>query len=767
MKTKKWMSLAAFVATLLLGSSCEHDWGKMDPPAGDQVYPTMQSIAAYTFDSEEEISDPVVIQLSAYEDGAMPALYEDELAKSPVLDLTGGYARFNNPLKSSGAQNAVSYTFWMKQVSEPVLDEEGNPIEGQVMPQDVESPIMYWENENGSASLSFSANGWIKYDGLDSKWEQNNPAEYKTGYITPDEWHYVALILRDHGYAVYVDGEKKTDITSSDLNYEGAVQFAANAPYMYFNYGADTHTSFYLEDLTVYRNQIEAKQIARPKKGNIWGGNGGNGGGVSFVPVPDPIYYYDFERGLGSSEIVGSGELKNVGGNFGTVFQNGRGGMRVNYLKLPSDVFVKTGTNEEITISFWVNSENAGESSEYMWAPIFSAYDHEVAGTGCPMLVCQYRGTVQQNMNGHDNSGGNWCDYTNAQCDQGTVTAYHGDTDWLADKKWHHYAVTFTKTSAAVYFDGEIANSWTIDGVSDGARCEIFGKSELDLVCLGGLQAWSWSDNDPAFMFDDVAIYDHALSQDQIKTVIAAKENDIPDPIYFNNFENGLDDAVVVGNGFLHNVGGDFGTVFQNATGAAHANYLTLPSDAMMRTGETQEMTVAMWVNATPAASNSDYAWSPIFSAYSEAPNPGNHAPLVCCQYRGVIANNMNAADNVGGNWCDYTNAQCEQGEVIQSNVWNAGDWLEDKQWHHYAVTFTKTSAAVYFDGELHNSWVIDGSSDGARCEIFGDARLSYICVGGNQSWWDDWDGEWWIDNVSIYNKALTQEQVQQLASTK
>ncbi len=288
MKTKKWMSMTAFAATLLLGSSCTHEWGQMDPPAGNQIYPTMQSIATYAFDSEEEL-DPVVIQLSAYDDGEMPSLYDDELAQSPVLDLTGGYARFNNPLKSVQVQNAVSYTFWMKQISDPVLDEEGNPIEGEVMPQDVESPIMYWENENGSASLSFSANGWLKYAGLDGAWEENNPAEYKTGYITPDEWHYVALIVRDHGYAIYVDGDKKADVTSSDKNYAGAVQFAANAPYMYFNYGADTHASLYLEDLSVYRNEIEAKQIARPKKGNIGGGGSGDDPGSFEYVVGDPI----------------------------------------------------------------------------------------------------------------------------------------------------------------------------------------------------------------------------------------------------------------------------------------------------------------------------------------------------------------------------------------------------------------------------------------------------------------------------------------------
>jgi len=738
----------------------------MDPPAGGQIYPTMQGIATYAFDAEEEL-DPLVINLYAYPDGEIPALYEDELAKSPVLNLTSGYARLNNPLKNVAVQNAVSYTFWMKQVSDPLLDEEGNPVEGRVMPQDLTSPIMYWENENGSASLSFSANGWLKYDGLDGDWEENNPEAYKTGYITPDLWHFVALIIRDHGYAIYVDGDKKADVTSSDLDYSNAVQFASNAPYMYFNYGADTHTSFYLEDLNIYRNEITSKEIARPKKGDIWG-NDGPGGGTSFEPMPDPIYFNDFERGLGEATVVGGGSIQDAGGNFGKVFQNIGGAVRENYLLLPSDALKKTGETNELTVNMWINSANAGNSDAYAWSPIFAAYSEAPnPGNHAPLVCCQYRGVIANNMNGADNVGGNWCDYVDAQCDQGKVEQANvwNAGDWLEDKQWHMYTVVFTKTTAAVYFDGELHNSWTIDGVSDGQRCEIFGDSRLSYICVGGNQSW-WNDPDAGFMFDDVAIYNKALTPEQVQTCFASKNN-MPSPIYFNNFERGFGESSAVGAGLLQDVGGNYGTVFQNATGAPHANYLLLPSDVLMGTGETQEMTVAMWVNATPAASNSDYAWSPIFSAYSEAPNPGNHAPLICCQYRGVIANNMNGADNVGGNWCDYVDAQCDQGKVEQANVWNAGDWLEDKQWHHYAVTFTKTTAAVYFDGELHNSWTIDGVSDGQRCEIFGDSRLSYICVGGNQSWWDDWDGEWWIDNVSIYNKSLTAEQVQQLVSMK
>jgi hypothetical protein len=45
----------------------------------------------------------------------------------------------------------------------------------------------------------------------------------------------------------------------------------------------------------------------------------------------------------------------------------------------------------------------------------------------------------------------------------------------------------------------------------------------LKYVCLGGNQAWNWGDNDPGFAFDDVAIYNVALTVDQIKLIISKK----------------------------------------------------------------------------------------------------------------------------------------------------------------------------------------------------------------------------------------------------
>lgn len=252
MNIKIWQSLTIAALTALFFGSCQ-DWGEMDPPAGNQVYPKLEKIASYTF--EEEI-DQSIIELFAYDNGAKPEQIDDEERGSIVLHMDGGYARINNPLNNVNVQNGVSLTFWMKQVSQ--ADEA----------QDLEGALFSFQNENGAQNLFFTANGWLNYDGINGKYEVNNPSGYKTGLISPDEWHYVAMAIRDDGYAVYVDGEKKLDTKVTDFDFSKIVQFMASVPYIYVGQGSGTETQeWMIDDLTIYRNQITDTQIKVPGTG--------------------------------------------------------------------------------------------------------------------------------------------------------------------------------------------------------------------------------------------------------------------------------------------------------------------------------------------------------------------------------------------------------------------------------------------------------------------------------------------------------------------
>ena len=251
----------------------------------------------------------------------------------------------------------------------------------------------------------------------------------------------------------------------------------------------------------------------------------------SYQPqLPETVYFNDFEITENNGcTIHGDGSYQNEGGVWGNVFQNGSGAQRTHYLQLPANVLSHSAETQEMTVAFWINAKNA---NAYEWAPMFMAYGAAPVGNKntWPMFACQSRGLIQINCAG-------WCDFTPAQNTTGYNTQYNGIADeannvtageqWLADNDWHYYTVVLTATNAQVYLDGEIKNEWNVTGSGDGnVIAGLFSNGfELNYICLGGNQAWDWGDNDAAFMFDDFAVYNEALTQEQIKLLISNKTN--------------------------------------------------------------------------------------------------------------------------------------------------------------------------------------------------------------------------------------------------
>lgn len=234
------------------------------------------------------------------------------------------------------------------------------------------------------------------------------------------------------------------------------------------------------------------------------------------------LYFNDFESdGVGDATIVGSGEVvADEAVSFGNVFHNAAGGqaIRTNYLLLPNTVFadLQASGKKELTIAFWVNK---GTAENYEWTPIFSSYGAApVDGKNTfPMMILQSRLIAQVNIAG-------WSNFESQENDAGENLIDH---TWLDDGEWHYYSATFTETAAKIYVDGILKNSWTFTGEGDN---QVIGGmfsngSELTYICLGGNQAWEWGDEDPAYKFDDVAIYSDALTVEQIQANIDAKLN--------------------------------------------------------------------------------------------------------------------------------------------------------------------------------------------------------------------------------------------------
>ena len=246
--------------------------------------------------------------------------------------------------------------------------------------------------------------------------------------------------------------------------------------------------------------------------------------------LPTPVYFNNFETAVSGSdgiEIVGNGVFESdADARFGRIFHNDPGTtpakkFRTNFLKLPTTLLSSSGANtsKKLTVGFWVNKKNA---VDFYNSPIFTAYNAAPTGEGnksntWPMMAMETRGILLSNNYGIFNS-------ENSDNVNGTNTL---STAWLDDGNWHYYTCVITETTCVIYCDGRILNSFLVDNSDDHNLSHIFGNlNNLTYVCLGGNQAWDWSgslDIDPAFGFDDFAVYDAALTQAQINEIINNK----------------------------------------------------------------------------------------------------------------------------------------------------------------------------------------------------------------------------------------------------
>ena len=157
--------------------------------------------------------------------------------------------------------------------------------------------------------------------------------------------------------------------------------------------------------------------------------------------------------------------------------------------------------------------------------PVFTAYGAAPNPTNSnPMFACQYRGVVSINTEVPDNTGGAYCDYGADLSDTGEVILYHGELDWLADKGWHLYTVTLTPNKTIVYLDGEVANSWTLDGVSRGQCATSRHWRDLSIYVSEAIRHGTGAILTTGFGFGDIFLYNKVLSKNEIKQLMLLKK---------------------------------------------------------------------------------------------------------------------------------------------------------------------------------------------------------------------------------------------------
>lgn len=269
MKIRK--SLFSLVGAMLVtfGFTACTDWGDQDPAAGNQVYPERQVVNTYDFeysDDKPEFSDMVI-------HNEVCEVVNDDYLGSNVLHLNGtGAAKIANPFNNVKLQNGAAITFAVKV----------DCAEGEEM--DLKRPIFSFGSDDAQgARFYFTPNGQLVYtkpgqlQSLDL--DENDPDTYKTGILTPNEWHFVALQLGQKGYQLYVDGKKSLSgyqpegAAATTFSYQTLLDSIQALPYLYIGttgdqLGTAEYGSLSVDNVTLICNQMNEKDWNKVPTGN-------------------------------------------------------------------------------------------------------------------------------------------------------------------------------------------------------------------------------------------------------------------------------------------------------------------------------------------------------------------------------------------------------------------------------------------------------------------------------------------------------------------
>lgn len=154
-----------------------------------------------------------------------------------------------------------------------------------------------------SAHFYITANGQVVYNKptqLQSlNLNENDPSSVKTGILSPNEWHFVALQLSTEGYQLYVDGKKslsgyQTSSSATSFQYKTLVDSINSLPYIYIGgdskLTAEETNTVSIDNVTLIRNMMEEKDWNKTI--------GGNGGSDFIWKEQESIGNEDFSSGF-------------------------------------------------------------------------------------------------------------------------------------------------------------------------------------------------------------------------------------------------------------------------------------------------------------------------------------------------------------------------------------------------------------------------------------------------------------------------------------
>jgi hypothetical protein len=299
--------------------------------------------------------------------------------------------------------------------------------------------------------------------------------------------------------------------------------------------------------------------------------------------------------------------------------------------------------------------------------------------------------------------------------------------------EWVHVAFTISPTETVIYLNGLPVNVATPDGSVDWTGCENI------TVGSGGETFSYWGHESDDSLMDELRLFNTTLSQDEVQNMINVTNPYEPEydgeTFYmpFNGFYTefvSLNEPTTVGAPTFAGESYEGSDAYMGATDS----YLTFPIDGLF--GE-DAFSATFWykVNSTPDRSG-------ILVVGNDVPENRNQGFRL---FREGSATEQRIKANIG---------------VGDGESWNDGGVIDVTagEWVHIALTVSATESKIYINGVEQLSSSLGTSVDWTGC--------SYITIGAGGETFSYWGHESdlsEIDELRLFNKALTQTEIQDM----
>jgi hypothetical protein len=312
-----------------------------------------------------------------------------------------------------------------------------------------------------------------------------------------------------------------------------------------------------------------------------------------------------------------------------------------------------------------------------------------------------------------------------------------------ATTDWIHFAFTISSTECRVYINGQMVKESEFAGI-DWTGCD-----ELAIMS-GGSRFQYWSHNSDLSYMDELRLFSRILSQEDIQQIIfdesgqtAGYTPKYDGEIFYMPFEDAFTEKVtdteptVVGT-----PGFDEGKIGKAYAGAADS-YLEFPTAGLQ--GDAFSAVFWMKINADPDRGG---------ILVASPPNPDNLSDGLYRQkgfrfFREGSSTSqifkLNAGTGDTEGWFD--------GGAAATLDPTAVDWV------HLAFTISGTECVVYIDGEVVSSGDFVGM-DWTDCNV-----LTIMSGNPDFVYWSHFSDLSLLDELRLFNKALTQEEIQAIIS--